>query len=316
MTDTLAPNTHSSFRIFLSDVLNRAVNAPSGDNSQPWRFSFDKNTVTLLNLADADATLYNFRQRGSYFAHGAVIENISILASEQGYRIEVAMFPDVPDATARISFIPETPRAMPLARAIGQRATNRKPYQRVPLQAEHRHALLDAIADRDGVALRFVEGEDALASLARTVSVNERLLMENRTLHDFLFGMIRWSRDEERAAPGSTSRRWNCHRRCNSCSVFVLRHWTAVRLLNFIGLSRFIPIQSAQTYRASSAFGAIVLANDTDSRFHFRWPSIRARVAHGNCAWDERPAGYRDSLPCTARVGRGRHLYFLKHTKK
>ncbi|MEK7086169.1 MAG: hypothetical protein AAB951_00095, partial [Patescibacteria group bacterium] len=267
MTDTLAPNTHSSFRIFLSDVLNRAVNAPSGDNSQPWRFSFDKNTVTLLNLADADATLYNFRQRGSYFAHGAVIENISILASEQGYRIEVAMFPDVPDATARISFIPETPRAMPLARAIGQRATNRKPYQRVPLQAEHRHALLDAIADRDGVALRFVEGEDALASLARTVSVNERLLMENRTLHDFLFSMIRWSRDEERAAPGLYLKTMELPPPVQLLFRFVLRHWTAVRLLNFIGLSRFIPIQSAQSYRASSAFGAIVLANDTDSDF-------------------------------------------------
>ena len=75
-------NNYDSFK----KILDIAVHAPSGDNSQPWRFKFDQNSILLFNLEDRDPTLYNFRQRGSYFAHGAIIENIIIVAGTLGYR--------------------------------------------------------------------------------------------------------------------------------------------------------------------------------------------------------------------------------------
>ncbi|MDP1707238.1 MAG: nitroreductase, partial [bacterium] len=202
MTDTPTTGAQQPPRTFLVEILRRAVHAPSGDNSQPWRFRLDKGAIVLFNLPNADATLYNFRQRGSYVAHGALIENLSILAAEQGYHCDIELFPNIPDATARISFTAAAPVAVPLAHAIEQRTTNRKPYRRVPLETEHRGALLEAVERNAGIKLRYAEGKESLALLARTVSVNERLLMENRTLHDFLFGIIRWSREEERAKPG------------------------------------------------------------------------------------------------------------------
>lgn len=267
MVDTLASSNRSPSRAFLRGMIKRAVNAPSGDNSQPWRFRLKGDVITLLNLPNADVTLYNFRQRGSYFAHGAVIENLSILASEQGYHLSVSLFPNIPDATAQISFAPGTPVAGPLIRAIEQRATNRKPYRQVPLETGHRRALLDAIKDRESVELRFVEEKDAIASLARTVGVNERLLMENRTLHDFLFSIIRWSHEEEHTMPGLYLKTMELPLPVQLLFRFVLRYWIAVRLLNLIGLSRFIPTQSVPIYAASSAFGALVLTGDADVDF-------------------------------------------------
>jgi len=267
MTDTPPTGAQQPSHTFLIEILRRAVHAPSGDNSQPWRFRLDEGAIVLFNLPNADATLYNFRQRGSYFAHGAIIENLSILAAEQGYRCDVELFPNIPDATARISFTAAAPVAVPLAHAIEQRATNRKPYKQVPLEASHRAALLDAAKDMRDVELRFAEGKDALALLSRAVSVNERLLMENRTLHDFLFGMIRWSRKEERAKPGLYLKTMEFPPPVQFLMRFVLRYWSAVRLLNRVGLSRLIPVQSAASYRAAALFGAVVLTGDTNVDF-------------------------------------------------
>lgn len=267
MTEKPEMPDHTVSSAVLKGFIDNAVYAPSGDNSQPWRFRIEDSAIVLLNIPNADATLYNFKQRGSRFAHGAIIENLSILARAQGYRTEVSLFPDIPDATARISFIQDSPKAEPLVGAIKNRATNRKPYRKIPLEASHRTMILDSVNDRSGVELRLAEGQDHLSLLARTVSTNERLLMENRTLHDFLFGMIRWSLEEERATPGLYLKTMELPPPVQVLFRFVLRHWAAVKALNFIGLSRFIPLQSAQGYRASSAFGAIVLTGDTDSDF-------------------------------------------------
>lgn len=257
-------------RVFLSELLNRAIHAPSGDNSQPWRFSVKEDSITLLNIPNADGTLYNFEQRGSYLAHGTVIENISLLAQAEGYSIAVKLFPSIKDATAQISFIPNSEVGNPaLVDVIEKRTSNRKPYKKIPLQQGHRESLLQSIKNCDGAQLRFAEGSEAVSLLARTVSTNEQLLMENRTLHDFLFGIIRWTRKEEATTPGLYLKTMELPPPVQFLFRFVFRYWSAVRLLNHIGLSHFIPKQSAPVYAASSAFGALIIKGRSPADFVF-----------------------------------------------
>ncbi len=262
-TDQIQPLSHS----FLKSLVSRAINAPSGDNSQPWQFSVEENSVTILNLPDADETLYNFNQRGSFFAHGAVIENISIIAETCGYNIDVSLFPSIPDAVATITFIPTVVKNNLLEGFIEERSTNRRPYKKISLREEDRRAILQAIKDRPRIQLRLVEERSVINLLARTVSVNERLLMENRALHDFLFSMIRWDKKDEARAPGLYLKTMELPPPVQVLFRFVFRHWKAVLALNHIGLSHFIPIQSAPVYAASSAFAALVINGDKDEDF-------------------------------------------------
>lgn len=248
-------------------ILEGAINAPSGDNSQPWRFRIGESDVTIYNVADADETQYNFRQRGSYVAHGALIENIRLVAATFGFDGSASLFPGEPAATARITFAARHGSPDPLASAVPRRATNRKPYRSRPLAAADRAALSLAAAAIAGTELRLVESPAELDAIARSVSVNERLLMENRALHDFLFGMIRWTRREEAARPGLYIDTMELPSPVRLLFRFVVCHWPVVRALNLIGFSRFIPTRSAPVYRASSAFGAIILAGDTDADF-------------------------------------------------
>lgn len=249
-------------RTALTEILARAVHAPSGDNSQPWRFRIEGNTVSLFNVSDADETQYNFRQRGSYFAHGALIENILIAAKTQGYDGEVTLFPGDAECTARITFTEAEAAQVPLAAVIEKRATNRKPYQQSALKPEHREALIAAAP-----IVRFLEGRENLKRVATTVSLNEQLLMENRALHDFLFSMIRWSKKDEAHKPGLYLKTMELPPPVQILFRFVLCYWPLVRLLNLVGLSKFIPTQSAPVYEASSAFGAIIIRDTTNEAY-------------------------------------------------
>ena len=80
----------------LRSFVASAVYAPSGDNAQPWEFDIRPGVIFIFNTPDSDGTLYNFKQRGSYIGHGALIENIVLLASAAGYDVAIDMFPDVP----------------------------------------------------------------------------------------------------------------------------------------------------------------------------------------------------------------------------
>src|SRR3989344_1472778 len=251
----------------LVEIVQLAVHAPSGDNAQPWAFALGEDSLTLLTIPGADATLYNFRERGSYLAHGAVIENIVLAAAQRGYQASVYLLPQTPDATARISFVAGVPAPDPLATMILMRATNRKPYEVKPLAVQDREAVAGAAHGVEGVEARLVEDTSDIAALAVAISVNERLLMENRQLHDFLFGMIRWSQADEEAKPGLYVKTMELPPPVQILFRFVLRYWPAVRALNLIGLSRFIPKQSALVYCATSAIGVIILKDEAEADF-------------------------------------------------
>lgn len=249
----------------LEALLAQAIQAPSGDNAQPWEFELNEGTIEVFNLPARDETLYNFRQQGSYLAHGALVENISLLAARDGYHTEVELFPGGTDCTARISFSPAESLDSELARAIPSRTTNRKPYDGRPLAPQHRLSLLQAVKPVPEASVSIMEGEQAITALAGALCVNERLLMENRPLHDFLFSMIRW--DVEDAQPGLYVKTMEFPSPIRFVLQHILRYWPAVRLLNLVGLSRAIAKQTAGLYRTSSAIGIISIEDVSPASF-------------------------------------------------
>lgn len=78
----------------IKQIINDAVLAPSGENCQPWRFVARGNVIGIYNIPEADQSLYNFEQKGSYVAHGALLTNLEISAREHGLVPEIAVFPD------------------------------------------------------------------------------------------------------------------------------------------------------------------------------------------------------------------------------
>ena len=189
-------------RELIKTIIGEAINAPSGDNSQPWRFEFRENGVDLYNI-ERDQTIFNFRRRGDYVAHGALLENIDIIAGHYGFMANSKLFPSGEvGAIAEILFAKDDAPDEELYQAIGKRVTNRKPYSGEMLAAEVKNALLEIGNANELVRLAIVERGEAFDGIVRAASLNDRLILENETIRKFLFSIIRWTEDEERATPG------------------------------------------------------------------------------------------------------------------
>jgi hypothetical protein len=252
----------------LNELLSMAAKAPSGDNAQPWKFVIGENTIDIYNIPGKDNSPYNFKERGSFFAHGAVIENLSLLLSAAGYDAAVALFPSAnSDHVARLTLSKKTlPSEEPLVSFIPQRKTNRKPYKKVALDPQNKTLLLDITKDFGFGNLHILEDQKAIAHLAKTLSLSDQLIFEDKAIHEAIFSSVRWTKEDEEARKGLYIKTLELPPPAQILFK-LLKNWSLLELLNKINISKFIASQSKKNYASSSAFGMITLPDNAKESF-------------------------------------------------
>lgn len=241
-------------------LLEAAICAPSGDNCQPWRFEVQGDTVRVYNLPGRDTSLFNFRQRASYVAHGALLENLVLAASASGYSANVALFPDDSEADliAAVSFNPATVQLSPLYDAITARCTNRRRYDFSTLSDNERAALMAAAEGRGGRLVLTVTAEEK-SFLAGLVALNDRLVFENENLHAFLFDHIRWNDHQARETRDGLDIKTLDLAPPDSVAFPLLKSWPLVKFLNIFGISRIVAGNARKLALSSSALGLVMV---------------------------------------------------------
>lgn len=241
-------------------LLEAAICAPSGDNCQPWRFEVQGDTVRIYNLPGRDTSLFNFRQRASYVAHGALLENLHLAASASGYAAGVALFPDdsAPDLIASVSFDPANVQVPPLYDAITARCTNRRRYDSSHLSDNERNSLMAAAEGRGGRLVLTVAAEEK-AFLAGIVALNDRIVFENENLHAFLFEHIRWNDHEARETRDGLDIKTLDLAAPDSVAFPLLKNWALVKFLNSFGMSRIVAGNARKLALSSSALGLVMV---------------------------------------------------------
>lgn len=253
----------------IKQILELAVHAPSGENCQPWSFGMRANQVNLYNIPERDNSLYNWGQRGSYVAHGALIENINIAASTLGYVSTIILFPYPNDQNlvAQITFEQIAPKEHPLYPFIKQRTTNRKPYKDFVLTAAHRKELSQIAQESKRGKLIFVEDPKKKKVIAQAAAGNEKILFENPQMHKFFYDHITWTeREDEEKKIGFYIKTFELPPPAEK--MFKLaKNWRILQILNRIGFSKFIVKQNAKIYASCSAIGAIVIPSNSAEDF-------------------------------------------------
>ena len=252
-------------------ILKKAVWAASGDNSQPWRFVLENDCLYLFNLPDRDIPLYNWGQRGSLVAHGGLIENVKVLASQEGYETKINLFPDPNQANlvAKINLEKREKKIEPLADFIQERATNRRPYQNLTLNDDQRRQL-SMVSEEIGTGrLILLEDPNKRKLIAQALSVNEIIVLETPGLHQQFFRHVVWTEKEER------SKRTGLYVKTLELTppqAFVFKlfsYWRTARILNKLGFSRFVAKSNAQIYATGSALGILAFEDNRRENFIF-----------------------------------------------
>jgi nitroreductase len=162
-----------SDRDTLLKILDLARWAPSGDNTQPWRFEIlDDRHIVVHGFDTRDHVLYDFDGRASQIAHGALLETLRIAATGFGRAGTWTARLDCPDTAPIYDVVlrDEKVSTDPLFPYIEKRVVQRRPMRTTPLTPVQRDALASAAGP--GYQVRFFE------SLADRVRV-ARLLWDN-----------------------------------------------------------------------------------------------------------------------------------------
>ena len=129
----------------MAQILDLARWAPSGDNTQPWRFEVtDEHRVVIHGFDTRSHCVYDLQGGPSQIALGALLETLSIAASGHGLAMTAQRRIEMPDITPTfdVQFTPDAGLAAdPLIPCITTRSVHRKPMGTRALTAAEKQVL-------------------------------------------------------------------------------------------------------------------------------------------------------------------------------
>lgn len=129
-------------------ILDLARWAPSGDNTQPWRFEIAGDDSVVVHGHDTrDHVIYDFDGHASHLAHGALLETMRIAGSAEGVAMDFDTEADAElrHLSYRVRFTPSPALAAdPLLPFVTRRVVQRRPMRLRPLTEVQRQALAAA----------------------------------------------------------------------------------------------------------------------------------------------------------------------------
>ncbi len=255
----------------IEKILEAAVRAPSGDNVQPWDIKVSENfaQIDVYNLPEKDESLYNDQQIASFIAHGALLENILIAAKHLGCHARYQLFPEPDNAqhVVTIQLSKATPEPDPYYDAIFRRQTNRFPYRKVKISEQTLQALQQTVAKIDGAKVSLVTEQDTIEQLADILKVNDRIVFENKKIHQFLFDKIRWNKQQiEQTQDGMPVDALGLSF-MEKLFFPLLRFWGYVSVANVFGLSKIIELKCWWQCRQASLLGMLAIKGTDKAAF-------------------------------------------------
>jgi hypothetical protein len=183
-------------------MLNYAVLAPSGHNTQPWLFSVSDDEVELRADRTRGLPVVDPEDRELIISCGAALFCLRVAIRHFGCEDEVEVLPDPDDADllARVrlgSDRSETEEERMLFQAIPKRRSNRGPFEdrQVP---ERLLSALQAAAWEEGAWLHLVEDEDTKHTIAELIAEGDRIQLADKRFRRELASWVHPNRTKSR----------------------------------------------------------------------------------------------------------------------
>ena len=180
----------------LNSILDLARWAPSGDNTQPWRFEIVDETRFVVHGFDTRSDcVYDLDGRGSQLSLGALLETIAIAATAYGREADIQHRSGSPEQTPVFDVLlrrAPTIAADPLAPSIQTRSVYRRPLSMRALTDGEKRVLEAAV--QPGFTLLWLERWPAKWAAARLMFANAKLRLTMREAYEVHRRIIDWGK--------------------------------------------------------------------------------------------------------------------------
>lgn len=182
----------------INQLIYYATLAPSGHNTQPWKFSNEENIVRIYPDFERTLPVVDADNHALYISLGCALENLVISAREDGFASKVDYFPeDENEECLRITLTEEnTQKETDLFEAIPKRQSNRNKYDGQNIPEADKDNLLQT-GDFDTVAVKTFNTEDSeVEPVIEMVKEACRIQFKDERFVDELISWIRFTKKE------------------------------------------------------------------------------------------------------------------------
>jgi nitroreductase len=183
-------------------LLNYAVLAPSGHNTQPWLFRVRNGEVDLYADRTRGLPVVDPEDRALVISCGAALFNLRVAVRHFGYAGEVqnSPDPDEPDLLARVRLGPEqeaTEEEELLFEVLKERHSNREPFEVRQVPGRILSAL-QAAAWEEGAWFHLVQDKAAKHTLAELIAEGDRIQLADKRFRRELASWVHPNRTKSR----------------------------------------------------------------------------------------------------------------------
>ena len=249
-------------------LVKAGIQAPSGDNCQPWKFDVHENRIDLFLDPHKDESFFNVNQIASLISCGAVVENIKIAASALGLDAEIDFFElekNMDNKVAAINFVRNNNQIDPLSEFVWKRHTNRKFYEKKLIPQKTIDLLISSIKDFPETTLHIITDRNDLKKLAKIIYQVDRIRTEHRPLHDHLMSMIRFTDQETFQTKDGLPLKNLEAGLAGEMFLRLTKPWWVMNIMNKIGIGRMVALHSYQGIMNSSG-AALLTINEMDEK--------------------------------------------------
>jgi len=190
------------------EFVRYATMAPSGHNTQPWKFSHTKDSIRIVPDFTRSLPVVDPDNRELYISLGCALENLVIAAKYAGYDPEVEYFPaGKPDECLLVTLKrANAAEDNDLFQAIPKRHTNRREYnkEKIPVADLNK---IGSVPTENGVTSLVLTESGAIEQIIDLVREGNRIQMNDDAFMDEITSWIRFNDSEEELhLDGLTSR--------------------------------------------------------------------------------------------------------------
>ena len=181
-------------------LLQYAILAPSGHNTQPWLFRYSNDGLELYADRTRCLPVVDPEDRELIISCGCALHYLCVAARKFDMRAQVSTFPDPssPDLLARINLAAADPASndeLLSFHAILQRRTNRHPFnERIPPQE-----VMDQIADtakEEKAWMQFIVRDDKRRKTAELIAQGDRIQASDKHFRRELSSWVHANRSQ------------------------------------------------------------------------------------------------------------------------
>jgi hypothetical protein len=181
-------------------LVSFGIKAPSGHNSQPWKFQIINNAIQIYPDRSRSLPAVDANDRELFISLGCATENVVLAAKAQGLRSQIEVLPDAATNTSSITihFTEGLPADTLWLALIDKRQSNRSVYSGEPLtEAELKG--LRSVELEAGVRATIVTDTLQKDRLIELVIAGNTVQMQDAAFKQELLSWIRFNRREAQA---------------------------------------------------------------------------------------------------------------------